>query len=156
MGRVRMLRFLNEGISSSVRGTSSTLLGSGRRAYNCDNGPCCGIGMVGDGTRGVAEGVTTREDRGLFLDLGLEGTCRKSSGMSFQLSIVGTAVEDDGTRLGAEDDLGGGGGRLGLIADVCGGFETSSFFAGAPAAFLSHPLSEDCSIVGSQMCSRWA
>lgn len=74
------------------------------------------------GTLGVAAGVTFREERGLFFDLGLVGACRKPSGMSFQLSIAeGTAVVVEGTRVGAEADLGGGGGRFGAVAAIGGG-----------------------------------
>jgi hypothetical protein len=68
---------------------------------------------TGVGTLEVASGVTAADERGLFFDLGLDGACRKSSGISFQLSMdFGTGVVEEGTRVGAEVDFGGGGGRF--------------------------------------------
>ena len=75
---------------------------------------------MGEGMREMA-GVTARDGRGLFLDRGLEGAWRKSSGMSFQFSIaVGVGVVLEGTRVGAETDFGGGGGRF-ILGDTIGG-----------------------------------
>jgi hypothetical protein len=69
---------------------------------------------MGVDTRDAVVGVPVRDGRGLFFDLGLDGACRKSSGISFQLSMDGTGVFADGPRAGAEADFGGGGGLLGV------------------------------------------
>lgn len=69
--------------------------------------------VTGVGTLEVARGVTALDERGLFFDLGREGACKKSSGMSFQLSMAfGTGVVVERTRGGADVDFGGGGGRF--------------------------------------------
>lgn len=100
-------------MSSSVSGANSTLAGRGRRANSCGMDGFSVEGMTGVGTLEGPAGVTAREERGLFFDLGLDGGCRKSSGISFQLSMAeGTGVVTEGTREGAEVDFGGGGGRL--------------------------------------------
>jgi hypothetical protein len=84
-------------------------------------GFCTGT-VTGVGTREVL-GVTALEERGLFFDLGLDGAWRKSSGMSFQLSMDGTGVVADGAVEDADVDLGGGGGRLGVggVGFIVGG-----------------------------------
>jgi hypothetical protein len=75
-------------------------------------GFCTGT-VTGVDTLEVLEGVTVLDERGLFFDFGLDGAWRKSSGMSFQLSMAwGTGVVAEGTREGAVADLGGGGGRF--------------------------------------------
>lgn len=96
------------------------------------------------GTLDVASGVTAAEDRGLFLDRGLDGACRKSSGISFQLSIaLGVGVDVDGTRGGAEVDFGGGGGRFTAGgADGAGLGGSSSCLAAL--GFFSQLDIEDC------------
>lgn len=103
--------------------------------------------VTGEGILGVAAGVTFREERGLFFGLGLDGAWRKPSGMSFQFSMAeGTAVVAEGTRVGADADFGGGGGRLGAVAALGGGFAAWSLCLG-PLGLLSQLLKEDCSIV---------
>jgi hypothetical protein len=106
-----------------VSAVISTLGGSGRRANSCG---MAGLGLgraTGVGTLEVDRGVTAFDDRGLFLGLGLDGACRKSSGMSFQLSIAfGTGVVAERVRGGADVDLGGGGGRFAGGGAVGGAF----------------------------------
>lgn len=109
---MRLFRFLNAGIRFSVSGTNSTFDGRGRRAKSCSLAGCWRDGVLGVSIP-EPTGVTARDERGLFFDLGLDGACRKSSGMSFQLSMAeGVGVVVGGTRGGAEVDFGGGGGRL--------------------------------------------
>lgn len=144
-GRVRAIKRLKAGIRSSVSGTSWTLGGSGRRA-NSRGIEGAWIELMGEGILGVPAGVTAREGRGLFLDLGREGAWRKSSGMSFQLSMAeGTGVEAEGMRFGAEADFGGGGGRTGAAFGGGGGCSGCPFCL-EELGFLSQPFSEDCSI----------
>ena len=146
MGSVRAFKRLKAGISSSVSSTSSTLGGRGRRANSCGMDGFWTGRAVGVGTLEGPAGVTVREARGLFFDLGLDGACRKSSGMSFQLSIAdGTAVEAEGTRAGAVADLGGGGGRFG-VGFVIGGGLVGWSFGTVAVGFLSQLFNEDCSI----------
>lgn len=119
IGSVRAVRRLYAGKSSSVRDASSTLGGSGRRANSCAiEGVSVGR-MTGVFTLEPLAGVTALDDRGLFLDLGREGAWRKSSGMSFQLSMVATGVVVEGMRDGAEVAFGGGGGLF--LATFSGG-----------------------------------
>lgn len=75
--------------------------------------------------------------------------------MSFQFSIAGgTGVVVVGARAGAEDDFGGGGGRLEVLRVVLilvdkagsGGIDCSVLPFGLD--FLSQPVNEDCTIVG--------
>lgn len=135
---------MKAGRCSSVSGASSTFDGNGRRANSCGVG---GLGFgseTGVGTLDVASGVTAADDRGLFLDRGLDGACRKSSGISFQLSIaLGVGVDVDGTRGGAEVDFGGGGGRFTAGgADGAGLGGSSSCLAAL--GFFSQLDIEDC------------
>jgi hypothetical protein len=117
---VSVFRRLNAGNKSSVRGTSWTLGGRGRRAKSCGMAGCWAEREMGEGMREMV-GVTAREGRGLFFDRGLDGAWRKSSGMSFQFSIAeGVGVVLEGTRVGAETDFGGGGGRV-VLGDRIGG-----------------------------------
>jgi hypothetical protein len=132
---------------SSVRGASSTLEGSGRRGNSSGI-----VGFGNEGVTGVATvdelaGVPVLDGRGLFFERGLDGAWRKSSGMSFQLSMAGgTFVVMEGTREGAVADFGGGGGRFGVEDAFGGAFEgCSSWFAAA--GFFSQPDSEDCSML---------
>lgn len=106
-----------------MRGASSTLGGSGRSAKSsCSEGFCTGT-VTGVGTR-EGMGVTALEERGLFFDRGREGAWRKSSGMSFQLSMdCGAGVVVEGA-CDDEADLGGGGGRVrvggaDVVSDGC-------------------------------------
>jgi hypothetical protein len=79
--------------------------------------------VTGVDTLEVFDGVTVLDERGLFLDFGLDGAWRKSSGMSFQLSMAcGTGVVAEGTRDGAVTDLGGGGGRFRVGGAIGGAF----------------------------------
>jgi len=106
------------------------------------------------GTLEVLAGVTVLEERGLFLDLGLDGAWRKSSGMSFQLSMAwGTGVVAEGTREGAEADLGGGGGRFRVGGAVGGALRGCSCCLG-PVGFFSQLDREDCNMFAenSWMC----
>jgi hypothetical protein len=103
--------------------------------------------------RETLAGVWGAEGRGLFLERGRDGACRKSSGMSFQLSIVrglrvvGVALPFEAIRGGAEVDLGGGGGRRGAAGAAGGGFEgTASCLL--VLGFLSQLLREDCNMAG--------
>jgi hypothetical protein len=130
-----------------VSGAISTLGGSGRRANSWDMAGF-GLGRVtGVGTLEVARGVTALDDRGLFLNLGLDGACRKSSGMSFQLSIAfGTDVLAERTRGGAEVDFGGGGGRFAVDGATGGDFRGCSFCLAA-SGFFSQPVKEDCIVI---------
>lgn len=82
----------------------------------------------GVGTLEMLAGVPVAEGRGLFFDRGREdGAERKSSGISFHCSVVlGIGVVLEGTRFigmrgGAETDLGGGGGLLGIVTAGEGG-----------------------------------
>lgn len=104
-----------------MRAVISTFEGSGRRANSCG---IAGSGLgraTGVGTLDVASGVTAADERGLFFDFGLDGACRKSSGISFQLSVAfGTGIVEEGTRGGAEVDFGGGGGRF-VVGGALGG-----------------------------------
>lgn len=103
-------------------------------------GFCTGT-VTGVGTREVL-GVTAREGRGLFFDLGRDGACRKSSGISFQLSKDrGTGVVAEGTREGAEADLGGGGGR---DFEAAGGIFGGCSGCSEGVGFFSQLDSEDC------------
>jgi hypothetical protein len=108
--------------------------------------------LTGVGTREVAIGVAFLDERGLFFDLGLDGACRKSSGMSFQLSMAcGTGAVVEGTLEGAEADLGGGGGRFDVGDGLGGGCEAWSACLVA-AGFFSQLDIEDCSmVVGAYM-----
>ena len=106
--------------------------------------PACWTARLGG--VGILEvtGVTARDDRGLFLDLGLEGACRKSSGMSFQFSIAeGVGVVLGGTRVGAEADFGGGGGREGFATTGGGAFRGCRDCSSA-LGFFSQLFNEDC------------
>jgi hypothetical protein len=98
------------------------------------------------GTLDVASGVTAVDDRGLFLERGFDGACRKSSGISFQLSMAfGVGVDADRTRGGAEVDFGGGGGRFMVGGALGTGIGGSPSCLAAPG-FLSQFDMEDCSI----------
>ena len=107
--------------------------------------------MVG---REALAGVWGAEGRGLFLERGRDGACRKSSGMSFQLSIVrglsvvgGALLPLEAMRGGADVDLGGGGGRRGAVGAAgagLGGAASCLLVLG----FLSQLLSDDCSMAG--------
>lgn len=99
-------------------------------------------------------GVVAREDLGFRLTLGLDEAWRKSSGISFQLSMLdmpGTGADE--TRVGAETDLEGGGGRLGLESGVGGGGGGGSVGVcifgcfGCGAGFCSQLEREDCIVV---------
>ena len=127
-----------------MSGEISTFGGNGRRANSCVMAGC-GLGSVtGVGTREVASGVTALDERGLFLDLGRDGACKKSSGMSFQLSMaLGTGVLEDRTRGGAEVDFGGGGGLLAVGGATVGDFKGSSFGLAA-SGFFSQLDIDDC------------
>ena len=104
------------------------------------------------GTLEVPAGVTVLEERGLFLDLGLDGACRKSSGISFQLSMAwGLGVVADGTREGAETDLGGGGGRFRVGGAVGGALGGCSCCLG-PIGFFSQLDMEDCNMFAENSC----
>jgi hypothetical protein len=126
------------------------LEGSGRRA---NSGGMVGFGN--DGVTGVAAvdelaGVPVLDGRGLFFERGRDGAWRKSSGMSFQLSMAGGArVVIEGTREGAEADFGGGGGRFG-VGDAFGGGLEGCSCRFATAGFFSQPDSEGCSML--RMC----
>lgn len=140
-----MFRRLNAGMRSSVSGTSWTLGGRGRRAKSCGLGGCWTGRILGEGIV-EATGVTARDERGLFFDLGREGACRKSSGISFQFSMAeGVGVVVRGTPVGAEADFGGGGGRL-----VFGGTTTGTFrgcwCCFSELDFFSQLVSEDCMV----------
>ena len=115
-GSVRARRRLYSGSSSSVREVISTLGGSGRRAKSWGMAGSSAGSVTGVDTREPLAGVTARDERGLFFERGLEGACRKSSGMSFQFSMGCGTVEVvevvEGARGGAEEDFGGGGGRF--------------------------------------------
>jgi hypothetical protein len=156
MGSVRAFRRLNAGSSSSVSGASWTLGGKGRRANSCGMAGCCTGAGMGVTTREVT-GVTARDDRGLFFDLGLEGACRKSSGISFQLSIAdGTGVVVEEMRFGAEADLRGGGGRFGGN-DTAEGEGLGCSVVPLEVGFFSQPFKEDCNMVerGVFECEGW-
>lgn len=100
--------------------------------------------VTGVGTLEVAAGVAVAEERGLLLDLGREGACKKSSGISFQLSMAcGTGVVAESTRGGAEVDFGGGGGRLMVGGAVGGAFGVCSLGLVA-TDFFSQLDIEDC------------
>lgn len=92
-------------------------------------------------------GVGAGDSLGLFFALGLDGAERKSSGMSFQFSVLGgTGVLAVGMRGDAETDFGGGGGRFtggGATDDCLGGWSA----CGVAEGFLSHPVREDWTIV---------
>jgi hypothetical protein len=107
-------------------------------------------GVTGVGALEVASGVTAVEERGLFFGLGLEGACKKSSGISFQLSIaLGTGVMVARPRGGADVDFGGGGGRFMAGGAVGGGVGSCSCcLAGVSGCFFSQPDREDWSMVG--------
>ena len=92
-------------------------------------------------------GVTARDARGLFFDLGCDRACRKSSGMSFQFSMAeGVDVAVEGTRTGAEADFGGGGGRLSL-GDSNGGPFGGCSGCLTESGFFSQLVSEDCIVM---------
>lgn len=100
---------------------------------------------TGVGTLETLDGVTARDGRGLFLDFGLDGACKKSSGISFQLSMArGTGVVADVTRVGAEADFGGGSGLFGLEIGGGGGATFWLAVLCSPEGFLSQLLNEDC------------
>lgn len=112
------------------------------------------------GTLEGPAGVTAREERGLFLDLGLDGGWRKSSGISFQLSMAeGTGVEAEGTRGGAEVDFGGGGRLSAELAEGGSGRGdeglSSCRFGFVELGFLSQPFNEDCSMARGAECYAW-
>jgi hypothetical protein len=104
---------------------------------------------MGVGILDVA-GVAALDGRGLFFDRGLEGACRKSSGMSFQFSMAeGVGVVVEGTRTGAEADLGGGGGRF-ILGDSNGGpFEGCSGCL-TESGFFSQLVSDDCIVMAQR------
>jgi hypothetical protein len=138
-----VFRRLNAGSKSSVRGTSSTLGGKGRRAKSCGMAGCWVDRDTGEGLREMA-GVTVREGRGLFLDRGLDGAWRKSSGMSFQFSMAeGVGVVLEGTRVGADTDFGGGGGRF-VLGDIIGGAFEGCTGCLSRLGFFSQLFNEDC------------
>lgn len=140
---MRVFRRLNAGSKSSVRGTSWTFGGRGRRSKSFGMAGCWVEREMGEGMREIA-GVTVREGRGLFFDRGLEGAWRKSSGMSFQFSMaeaVGVGLE--GTRVGAETDFGGGGGRF-VFDDAIGGAFEGGAGCLSRLGFLSQLFREDC------------
>jgi hypothetical protein len=111
------------------------------------------VGGTGDVAREMLAGVWGAEGRGLFLDRGRDGACRKSSGMSFQLSIVrglrvvGGALPFKAMRGGAEIDLGGGGGRRGA-GDAAGGGFVGAASCLLVLGFLSQLLRDDCNMAG--------
>jgi hypothetical protein len=109
-----------------------------------------GLGsVVGVGTLEVGAGVTVCDERGLLLDLGREGACRKSSGISFQLFIAcGTGVVVEGTREGAVFDLGGGGGRFIGGGAAEGDFGVCPCCCPLATGFFSQLDIEDCIVRG--------
>jgi hypothetical protein len=104
--------------------------------------------VTGVGTCEAGAGVTVWDERGLLFDRGREGACRKSSGMSFQLSMArGTEVAPDGTRGGAVFDFGGGGGRFTGGGATIVGFGVCSCCE-VVAGFFSQLDMEDCIVCG--------
>jgi hypothetical protein len=92
--------------------------------------------------------VTAADERGLLLDFGRDGACRKSSGMSFQLSMdLGTGVVAASVRGGAEDDFGGGGGRFTAGGATEGAGAIFSVCLSA-VGFFSQPVRDDCIVLG--------
>jgi hypothetical protein len=108
-----------------------------------------GLGRAtGVGTLEVARGVTAADERGLLLDLGRDGACRKSSGMSFQLSMdLGTGVVAASVRGGADVDFGGGGGRF-TAGGATGGTCATCCCCLSAAGLFSQPVKEDCIVLG--------
>jgi hypothetical protein len=107
---------------------------------------------MGEGMRETV-GVTAREERGLFFDRGLDGAWRKSSGMSFQLSIAGgVGVVVEATRVGADADFGGGGGRF-VLGDMIGGAFGGCVVCLSRLGFFSQLFNEDC--IADREGLRW-
>jgi hypothetical protein len=180
---------LKAGRCSGVRGARWTFGGSGRREKRDGREDCTGgfegaegwvvgfsvvdvsvegisvdsasiAGGAGVVTRETLAGVWGAEGRGLFFERGRDGACRKSSGMSFQLSIVrglrvvGVAVPFVAIRGGAEMDFGGGGGRRGGAAAAGGGFGGGASCLPV-LGFLSQLLREDCNMAGMWWWRWW-